>query len=119
LATSLVLFCSHFHQVEEDAAHGKRSPVVRFGTARSAALIPVWITVTLLLETLPVLLGEWPVTALLAWLALPAGVALSRLLLDHHDQPVRIGGSKFLALRFQAWNGLGLSIGLAMGALRS
>ena len=119
LATSLVLFCSHFHQVEEDAAHGKRSPVVRFGTARSAALIPVWITVTLLLESLPVLLGEWPVTALLAWLALPAGVALSRLLLDHHDQPLRIGGSKFLALRFQAWNGLGLSIGLAMGALRS
>jgi 1,4-dihydroxy-2-naphthoate octaprenyltransferase len=32
LATSLVLFCSHFHQVEEDAAHGKRSPVVRLGT---------------------------------------------------------------------------------------
>ena len=29
LATTLVLFCSHFHQVGEDAAHGKRSPVVR------------------------------------------------------------------------------------------
>ena len=31
---------------------------------------------------------------------------------------MRISGSKFLALRFQAWNGLGLSLGLAMGALR-
>ena len=118
LATSLVLFCSHFHQVDEDAAHGKRSPVVRLGTARSAALIPVWITVVLALESIPVLLGEWPLTALLGWLGLPAGLALSRLLLDHHDQPMRISGSKFLALRFQAWNGLGLSLGLAMGALR-
>ena len=35
LATTLVLFCSHFHQVEEDAAHGKRSPVVRLGSARA------------------------------------------------------------------------------------
>ena len=108
----------HFHQVDEDAAHGKRSPVVRLGTARSAALIPVWITVVLALESIPVLLGEWPLTALLGWLGLPAGLALSRLLLDHHDQPMRISGSKFLALRFQAWNGLGLSLGLAMGALR-
>jgi len=118
LATSLVLFCSHFHQVEEDAAHGKRSPVVRLGTARAAALVPAWISLTLALELLPVLLGDWPVTALLLLIGLPAGVALSRLMRQHHDQPERISGSKFLALRFQAWNGLGLSLGLAMGALR-
>jgi 1,4-dihydroxy-2-naphthoate octaprenyltransferase len=36
LATTLVLFCSHFHQVEEDAAHGKLSPVVRLGTGAAA-----------------------------------------------------------------------------------
>ena len=118
LATSLVLFCSHFHQVEEDAAHGKRSPVVRLGTARAAALVPAWITLALALELLPVLQGAWPVTALLLLIGLPAGVALSRLMRQYHDQPERISGSKFLALRFQAWNGLGLSLGLAMGALR-
>ena len=118
LATSLVLFCSHFHQVEEDAAHGKRSPVVRLGTARAAALVPAGSSLTRALELLPVLLGDWPVTALLLLIGLPAGVALSRLMRQHHDQPERISGSKFLALRFQAWNGLGLSLGLAMGALR-
>ena len=42
LATTLVLFCSHFHQVEEDAAHGKRSPVVKLGTAKAAAVVP-WL----------------------------------------------------------------------------
>ena len=41
VATSLVLFCSHFHQVEEDAAHGKRSPVVRLGTGRALSLIHI------------------------------------------------------------------------------
>ncbi|HTL89803.1 MAG TPA: 2-carboxy-1,4-naphthoquinone phytyltransferase, partial [Leptolyngbya sp.] len=35
IATSLVLFCSHFNQVNDDAAIGKKSPVVRLGAKRS------------------------------------------------------------------------------------
>jgi len=31
IATTLILFCSHFHQVEDDIAAGKRSPIVRLG----------------------------------------------------------------------------------------
>jgi 1,4-dihydroxy-2-naphthoate octaprenyltransferase len=95
-----VLFCSHFHQVEEDSAHGKRSPVVRLGTARSAAMIPWFIVGTLALEWWPMLTGAWPPTVF--------------LLRQHHAQPDRISGSKFLALRFQAFNGLGLMLGLAL-----
>jgi 1,4-dihydroxy-2-naphthoate octaprenyltransferase len=114
IATTLVLFCSHFHQVAEDAAHGKRSPVVRLGTARAAALVPWFLSLSLALEWIPVLQGHWPLTALLGGLGLPAGAALIRLLRRHHDQPERIRGSKFLALRFQALNGLGLSLGLAL-----
>ena len=117
LATSLVLFCSHFHQVEEDAAHGKRSPVVRLGTARAAALIPWFVGFTLALEWWPVAFGPWPPTALLSVVGLPAGWALIRLVRCYHDQPERISGSKFLALRFQAWNGLGLALGLALAPL--
>ena len=117
LATTLVLFCSHFHQVDEDAAHGKRSPVVRLGTARSAALIPWFIGGTLALEWWPMLTGPWPPTVLLSGLGLPAGWQLIGLLRRYHDQPDRISRSKFLALRFQGWNGLGLSIGLALSSL--
>jgi 1,4-dihydroxy-2-naphthoate octaprenyltransferase len=117
LATSLVLFCSHFHQVEEDAAHGKRSPVVRLGTARAAALIPWFVGFTLALEWWPVAFGTWPPTVLLSVVGLPAGWALIRLVQRFHDQPERISGSKFLALRFQAWNGLGLALGLALAPL--
>ena len=119
LATTLVLFCSHFHQVEEDAAHGKRSPVVRLGTRRAAALVPWFVALTLALEWVPVLHGDWPASVVLSGLGLPAGVQLMRLLQRHHDRPEQISGSKFLALRFQGWNGLGLSVGLALARVWS
>jgi 1,4-dihydroxy-2-naphthoate octaprenyltransferase len=112
-----VLFCSHFHQVSEDSAHGKRSPVVRLGTARAAALIPWLVALTLALEWLPILRGDWPFTVLLSGLGLPAGLALIRLMQRCHDQPQRVACSKFLALRFQAWNGLGLAFGLVLAPL--
>ncbi|KEF42541.1 MAG: 1,4-dihydroxy-2-naphthoate prenyltransferase [Cyanobium sp. CACIAM 14] len=115
VATTLVLFCSHFHQVEEDAAHGKRSPVVRLGTDRAAALVPWFVASALALQWAPVLLGWWPITALLGGIGLPPARALIRLLGEHHHRPERIVGSKFLALRFQALNGLGLACGLALG----
>ncbi|CAK6693833.1 2-carboxy-1,4-naphthoquinone phytyltransferase [Synechococcus sp. CBW1107] len=115
LATTLVLFCSHFHQVEQDASHGKLSPVVKLGTAAAAALVPWFIALALALQWAPVLLGRWPLTALLGMVGLPSARSLIQLLREHHDAPERIAGSKFLALRFQAFNGLGLALGLAIG----
>ncbi len=114
LATTLVLFCSHFHQVAEDAAHGKRSPLVRLGTHRAAALVP-WILLTALaLEWLPIIFGFLPITAFLGVIGLPPAISLIKLLNKYHNQPDRVSGCKFLALRFQALNGLGLSVGLAL-----
>ncbi|MEB3321728.1 MAG: 2-carboxy-1,4-naphthoquinone phytyltransferase [Synechococcaceae cyanobacterium] len=115
LATTLVLFCSHFHQVEEDAAHGKRSPVVRLGSGRAAALVPWLVAGSLALQWAPVLLGWWPLSALLGIVGLPPARRLIRLLAEHHPSPERIAGSKFLALRFQALSGFGLTAGLALG----
>lgn len=117
LATSLVLFCSHFHQVEEDATNGKRSPVVQLGSGRAAALVPWFVAGCLALQWAPVLIGAWPPSALLGIVGLPAALALIRLLGSQHHRPERIIGSKFLALRFQALNGLGLALGLALGPL--
>ena len=33
ITTSLILFCSHFHQIADDRAVNKMSPLVRLGTA--------------------------------------------------------------------------------------
>ena len=114
LATTLVLFCSHFHQVEEDAAHGKRSPVVRLGTGRAAALVPWFVAGSLAFQWAPVLVGQWSLTALLSVAGLAPARQLIALLQRHHREPERIIGSKFLALRFQALSGLGLACGLAI-----
>ncbi len=117
LATTLVLFCSHFHQVAEDAAHGKKSPLVRLGTNNASKLIPWLIALILILEITPIILGQWPITALFGVIGLPYAITLIRLLRKHHDHPEKIIHSKFLALRFQALNGIGLSIGLAISPL--
>lgn len=34
LTTAVILFCSHFHQIQGDMAAGKVSPLVRLGTQR-------------------------------------------------------------------------------------
>ena len=114
LATTIVLFCSHFHQVAEDAAHGKLSPLVRMGTRRASQLVPILLALVFILEWLPVIQGKWPLTALFGIFGLPSGLGLIKLLSNYHDQPDLISGCKFLALRFQALNGLGLSLGLAI-----
>ncbi|AAP99247.1 MULTISPECIES: 2-carboxy-1,4-naphthoquinone phytyltransferase [Prochlorococcus] len=114
VATTLVLFCANFHQVSEDAAHGKKTLLVRLGTGRAAAIVPWFILLCLGLEWIPIVYGQWPVTALLGGIGIPPAIKLIRLLTDHHNHPKLISESKFLALRFQALNGIGLSIGLAL-----
>ncbi len=115
VATSLVLFCSHFHQVEEDAKNGKNSPVVQLGSAKAAALVPWFVVACFALQWLPILRGIWPPTAFLGLIGLAPALSLIRLLQRQHNQPERIIGCKFLALRFQVLNGLGLALGLALG----
>tara|TARA_Y100001968_G_scaffold51762_1_gene42717 strand:- start:29695 stop:30699 length:1005 start_codon:yes stop_codon:yes gene_type:complete len=114
LATTLILFCSHFHQTVQDAAHGKNTPLVRLGTHRAARLLPWLIALIMCIEFLPILTGNLPVTALLGIIGLPSGISLIRLLKKYHNQPELISESKFIALRFQSLNGFGLSIGLAL-----
>jgi len=113
MATTLVLFCSHFHQIKQDAAVGKKSPLVVLGTHRAAKVLPWLIGVIFLLELIPVLNRTWPITTLISFLSLPAGIDLIKLIKRHHNQPKIIKNSKFLALRFQTLNGLSLSIGFA------
>ncbi len=114
LATTLVLFCSHFHQTVQDAAHGKMTSLVRLGTNRAAKLVPWFIGLVMITEILPIFNGSLPITALLGIIGLPSAIALCRLLEKYHNQPEFISQSKFLALRFQCLNGVGLTLGLIL-----
>ena len=45
ITTTVILFCSHFHQIKGDTAAGKRSPLVRLGTEKGCQVggcVGVW-----------------------------------------------------------------------------
>ncbi|GAX37512.1 2-carboxy-1,4-naphthoquinone phytyltransferase [Nodularia sp. NIES-3585] len=115
VATSLVLFCSHFHQVKDDIAAGKRSPVVRLGTAKAAKLL-CWFTGGIYpLILLFVLLGMFPVWTLLSWLSLPYAFQLCRHVQENHHLPEKVSNCKFIAVNLHFFCCLLLGVGFMLG----
>jgi 1,4-dihydroxy-2-naphthoate octaprenyltransferase len=117
ISTSLILFCSHFHQVEDDLAAGKRSPVVRFGTLRSAQLLPWASAVIFGLAGIFVALQILPVWILLVFLSLPTAINLCRHALTYHDQPERVRNCKFFAVALHFWSSILLCAGFVLSAV--
>lgn len=114
VATSLILFCSHFHQVTDDLAAGKKSPIVRLGTLKAANLLP-WLCGSIyFLTSLFVILGSFSVWTLLIWLSLPFAVKLSRHVLQNHARPEKVSNCKFIAVSLHFWSGLFLSLGFML-----
>jgi 2-carboxy-1,4-naphthoquinone phytyltransferase len=115
IATTLVLFCSHFHQVSDDLKAGKKSPIVRLGTRRGAQLLP-WACGTMaLVWAVAIAQGAFPISTLIMAASVPAAYRLCRHVLTFHAQPERVSNSKFLAIHFHVWSGLLLVVGLLLG----
>ncbi|WP_375473992.1 2-carboxy-1,4-naphthoquinone phytyltransferase [uncultured Nostoc sp.] len=111
IATTLILFCSHFHQVKDDIAAGKRSPIVRLGTQKGAQLL-VWFTGSIYpLTLLFVLLGISPAWTLLSWVSLPFAFKLCRHVQENHNYPDRVSNCKFIAVAVHFWACLLLGLG--------
>ncbi|MEH2024228.1 2-carboxy-1,4-naphthoquinone phytyltransferase [Nostoc sp.] len=103
IATTLILFCSHFHQVKDDIAAGKRSPIVRLGTQKGAQLL-VWFTASIYpLTLLFVLWGISPAWTLLSWVSLPFAFKLCRHVQENHNQPDKVSNCKFIAVAVHFW----------------
>jgi len=114
IATSVILFCSHFHQVKDDAAAGKRSPIVRLGTKRGAKLL-LWLGGSIYgLTGLFVLLGIFPVWTLLTFLSFPFALQLFQHVHQYHDQPEKVSNSKFIAVAVHFFSGLLLGLGFLL-----
>lgn len=114
IATTLILFCSHFHQVKDDIAAGKRSPIVRLGTQKGAQLL-VWFTGSIYpLTLLFVLLGISPAWTLLSWVSLPFAFKLCRHVQENHNQPDKVSNCKFIAVAVHFWACLLLGLGFML-----
>jgi 2-carboxy-1,4-naphthoquinone phytyltransferase len=113
ISTSLILFCSHFHQVADDLAAGKRSPIVRLGTLRGAQLLP-WLCGSLFgLTLLGVGMQIFPIWTLLMFGSLPVAIKLCRHVWANHDSPA-VSNCKFIAVALHFWSGLLLSLGFLL-----
>ncbi|MEC4819052.1 MAG: 2-carboxy-1,4-naphthoquinone phytyltransferase [Scytonema sp. PMC 1069.18] len=114
IATSLILFCSHFHQVKDDIAAGKRSPIVRLGTKKAAQLL-LWVTGSIYaLPLVFVLLGIFPVWTLLSWGSLPFAFKLCHHVQQYHDQPEKVNNCKFIAVSVHFWACLLFGLGFVL-----
>ena len=117
ISTSLILLCSHFHQVEDDLNAGKRSPIVRLGTLRGAQLLP-WLCGSLYaLTVMGVAIGSFPFWTLMIFASLPSAMQLCRHVLENHDKPDSVKNCKFIAVALHFWSGLLLSLGFILGLI--
>jgi 2-carboxy-1,4-naphthoquinone phytyltransferase len=111
ISTSLILFCSHFHQVKDDLAAGKLSPIVRMGTTIGAAVLK-WSTASIyLLTAIGVIAKLFPIATLLIFLSLPLAMKLTQFVDEYHDRPERVRTCKYLAVRLHFVSGILLALG--------
>jgi 2-carboxy-1,4-naphthoquinone phytyltransferase len=111
ISTSSILFCSHFHQVKDDLAAGKLSPIVRMGTKVGASVLK-WSTASIyLLTVIGVVSHLFPVATLLVFLSLPLAFKLTNFVSVNHDRPAIVRTCKYLAVRLHFVSGLLFALG--------
>lgn len=111
MSTSLILFCSHFHQVDDDLAAGKKSPVARLGVKRSAQLLPWLCGIIYGGIGLLLVLKLAPLWTLLSLMGVPAAIKLCRHVGECYDQPEQVMNCKFMAIALHFWSGLFFGLG--------
>ncbi|KAL9691817.1 hypothetical protein QQ045_012244 [Rhodiola kirilowii] len=114
--TTLILFCSHFHQVEGDAAVGKNSPLVRLGTKAGAEVVKVSVLglyaslcATGLSKTLPLS------CIIFCALTVPMGKFVLSFVDKNHQDKDKIFMAKYYCVRLHALFGLALAAGFVVG----
>lgn len=114
ISTSIILFCSHFHQVEDDLAAGKRSPIVRLGTSTGAKLLNLFTASIYLLTVILVITASLPLLSLFIFASLPFAYQLVSHVNQNHANPDKVSNSKFIAVNLYLSSSLLLILGLIL-----
>ncbi|MGF1540323.1 MAG: 2-carboxy-1,4-naphthoquinone phytyltransferase [Pleurocapsa sp.] len=112
ITTSIILFCSHFHQVEDDLAAGKRSPIVRMGTKTGARVLTYSTASIYILTVIGAIANYLPWLTLLIFASLPTAYQLVHRVNRYHDCPEEVSNSKFIAVNLYLASSVFLIIGL-------
>jgi 2-carboxy-1,4-naphthoquinone phytyltransferase len=114
ISTSIILFCSHFHQVADDLAAGKKSPIVRIGTKNGSQLLQ-WLCGSIYaLTVLFWAIGLFPIWTLLIFGSLPFAIDLCNHVKENHDRPEKVSNCKFIAVKLHFFSGLLLAVGFVL-----
>ncbi|KAM0949011.1 putative 1,4-dihydroxy-2-naphthoate polyprenyltransferase [Dioscorea sansibarensis] len=119
LTTTLILFCSHFHQIDSDRAVGKMSPLVRIGTKTSSEVVKFGILTLYLLVFAFGLCKSLPLSCtLLCTLTLPMGNAVVDYVEKNYNDNLKIFMAKYYCVRLHALFGAALAVGLFFAGKR-
>ncbi|KXZ53979.1 hypothetical protein GPECTOR_6g899 [Gonium pectorale] len=114
LTTTVILFCSHFHQIAGDTAAGKRSPLVRLGTERGRRVLRAAAIATHAAALGATVAGALPLAAAAATLlAAPAAREMVAFADENHTVPARIAPLKRFAVKWHVLFGFSLCLGLS------
>jgi 2-carboxy-1,4-naphthoquinone phytyltransferase len=114
ILTSLILFCSHFHQVADDIAAGKKSPIVRLGTQLGSNVLTTATALSYVLLLGLVATGVFPLSTLWTLGGSPIAFQLCRFVAQNHDRPEIVRTCKYLAVRLHFVSGVLLGIGFIL-----
>ncbi len=114
ITTSIILFCSHFHQVKDDINAGKKSPIVRMGTEAGAQILK-WVCVSIyIISGGFIWAGILPIWGLLIFVSLPFAYKLVNFVAMYHNQPEKVRTCKFLAVNLHFVSGVLLTLALVL-----
>ncbi len=117
ITTSIILFCSHFHQVEDDLAAGKLSPLVRLGTKKGSQILIGAVVSIYMLVCLFVAVGYLSGWALIILLSFPLAYELVDHVCQYHSQPKKVKSCKYIAVKLHFFSGILLTLGLLLSTV--
>ncbi|WOG84757.1 hypothetical protein DCAR_0103941 [Daucus carota subsp. sativus] len=116
--TTLILFCSHFHQINEDIPVGKLSPLVRLGTNAGSEIVKVAVVALYALLFAFGLTRALPFSSvLLCALTLPVGNLVVRFVDENHEDKNKIFMAKYFCVRLHTIFGAALAAGLVVARM--
>ncbi|KAL3617287.1 glutathione S-conjugate-exporting ATPase Abc4 [Castilleja foliolosa] len=116
--SALILFCSHFHQIEDDKAVGKISPLVRLGTENGSKVVKVAVLGLYCLLFGLGLTQTLPFSCIvLCTMTLPIGNLVVSFVQNNHKDNSQIFMAKYYCVRLHTVFGVGLAAGLVASRL--
>eukprot|EP00850_Spirogloea_muscicola_P010646 SM000063S20036 [mRNA] locus=s63:419240:425903:+ [translate_table: standard] len=113
ITTTLILFCSHFHQIEGDLQVGKMSPLVSIGTAKGAQVATAGVFSLYIITAALVVFKLLPPNCLVgALMTLPLGKLVVDFVSKNHMDKNLIFMAKYYCVRLHVVFGFMLALSL-------